>query len=86
MYMSSSFCGENCFRVIRDLSDCISFPDERNESLFVNLNSYAVNSCAVTLLTVVTLLRCCAVTLLTVALLFESELELFSVSLLTCSL
>ena len=34
--LAPSFCGENCFRVIRDLSDCISFPDERNESLFVN--------------------------------------------------
>ena len=24
--LAPSFCGDNCFRVIRDLSDCISFP------------------------------------------------------------
>ena len=29
--------GENCFRVIRDMSDCISFSDGRNESLLVIL-------------------------------------------------
>ena len=33
--LAPSLCGENCFRVIRDMSDCISFPDERNESLLV---------------------------------------------------
>ena len=37
--LAPSFCGENCFRVIRDLSDCISFPDERNESLLVILKN-----------------------------------------------
>ena len=31
--------GENCFRVIRDMSDCISFPDQRNESLLVILKN-----------------------------------------------
>ena len=33
--LAPSLCGENCFRVIRDMSDCISFPDDRNESLIV---------------------------------------------------
>ena len=33
------FCGENFFRVIRDMRDCISFPDERNESLLVILKN-----------------------------------------------
>ena len=37
--LAPSLCGENCFRVIRDMSDCISFPDERNESLLVILKN-----------------------------------------------
>ena len=34
MLLAPSFCGDNCFRVIRDLSDCISFPKVRNDSHF----------------------------------------------------
>ena len=32
MSRAPSLCGDNCFRVMRDLGDCISFPEVRNDS------------------------------------------------------